>query len=115
MIPIIALVAAFLHIVADSYFLHPLGGLGYQFFSGIGSSISEWATLWVAISVYLYKHNCHEHRCLRLSWHPDADGKLICKRHHPDHPSKGWFRTDRSHPRHAAAKKKLRKLRRDDQ
>lgn len=87
---------------------HPLGGLGYQFFSGIGSSISEWLTVLVAITVYVYHHNCHEHRCLRLSWHADEDGHPVCKKHHPDHPSRGWFRTNRTHPRHAARKRKER-------
>lgn len=64
------------------WFAHPLSGLGYQFFSGIGSSISEWLTILLAIGVYVYHHNCHEHRCVRLSWHPDAEGHPICKKHH---------------------------------
>jgi hypothetical protein len=94
------------HIFADSYFLHPLGGLGYQFFSGIGSTISEWLTILLAISVYIYHHNCHEHHCLRLSWHPDAEGHPVCKRHHEDHPSRGWFRSDKTHARHTVAKRR---------
>lgn len=66
---------------------------------------SEWGgvlfKLWIAVLVL--KHlNCHEHHCLRLSWRKDQDGHPICKRHHPDHPSRGWLRTDRRHPRHAA-------------
>jgi hypothetical protein len=94
--------------IADSYLLHPLFGLGYQFFSGIGSSISEWLTILLAISVYVYHHNCHEHRCLRLSWHPDENGHEVCKVHSKDHPARGWLRTDRSHPRHAARKRQAR-------
>lgn len=38
------------------------------------------------IGVYLYHHNCHRHRCWRLSWHPDADGHPVCKHHHPAYP-----------------------------
>lgn len=98
-----------IHVIADSYFLHPLNGLGYQFFSGIGSSISEWLTIILAISVYVYHHNCHEHHCPRLSWHIGKDGHPYCKVHHDDHPAKGWFRFDKSHPRHASQKKKIRK------
>ena len=98
-----------INIIADSYFLHPLFGLGYQFFSGIGSSISEWLTILLAISVYMYHHNCHEHRCLRLSWKADKKGNILCKVHHKDHPAKGWLRSDRSHPNHASQKKKVRK------
>lgn len=72
------------------WLLHPLGGLGYQFFSGIGSSISEWLTIAVAISVYVYHHNCHVHKCWRLDWHPHPDhGHPVCKKHHPDHPKGG--------------------------
>lgn len=78
--------------IIASYLLHPLNGLGYQFFSGIGSSISEWATLTVALGVYLYHHNCHQHRCLRTSWHPGRDGHPYCKRHHLEHPSEGVIR-----------------------
>jgi hypothetical protein len=88
------------------WLVHPLSGLGYQFFSGIGSSISEWLTILLAITVYVYHHNCHVHRCPRLSWHTDECGHPVCKTHHPDHPSCGWFRFDRNHPRHAARKRK---------
>ena len=88
---------------------HPLEGLGYQFWSGIGSDFGE-ATLVasvVAMALMVWHHiNCHEHRCLRLAWHKDKDGHPICKVHHPDHPAKSWFRSDKSHPRHAAQKKK---------
>jgi hypothetical protein len=52
------------------------------------------------LSAFWHKHNCHEHGCLRLSWHPDADGHPVCKVHHPDHPAKSWFRSDKEHPRH---------------
>jgi hypothetical protein len=79
-------------------FWHPLSGNGYQLWSGIMGTVvvsGIWITFW-------HKHNCHEHRCLRLSWHEDSDGHPVCKKHHPDHPSRGWFRTDRSHPRHAS-------------
>lgn len=66
-------------------------------------------------SAWWHKHNCHEHHCLRLSWHPDEDGHPVCKKHHPDHPSRGlwwaikhFFKTgefgDQSHPRHAKNK-----------
>jgi hypothetical protein len=103
---IVLAVALIPHItIHDGYLLHPLGGAGYQFFSGIGSSISEWLTILFAITVYVYHHNCHQHRCLRLAWHPDKDGHPTCKVHNPDHPARGWLRNDRTHPRHAVAKR----------
>lgn len=77
---------------------------GYGFWSGIAGSFLVGG----GIATYWHKHNCHEHRCLRLSWHPDSDGHPICRVHHKDHPSKGWFRADRSHPRHASEKKRQR-------
>ena len=88
---------------------HPLFGVGYQFFSGIGSSISEWLVVTVALATYVYHHNCHEHGCLRLTWHPDKEGHPVCKVHHSDHPARGWFRRDKEHPRHRSAKKAARR------
>lgn len=74
--------------VLAHWLLHPLNGLGYQFYSGIGSSVSEWLTILLAISVYVRRHNCHQHRCPFLAWHPhpdDPDGHPICRWHHPHH------------------------------
>lgn len=92
------------HFVPSWYWLaHPLEGAGYQFWSGIGSDFGELtiATAVLAgLGTFWHKHNCHEHGCLRLSWHPDADGHPVCKVHHEDHPARGWFRSDKSHPRH---------------
>lgn len=88
----------------------PLEGLGYQFWSGFEGALqaaSEHIVYFVvAVSLWLVKHNCHEHRCLRLSWHPDEDGHPVCKVHSTDHPARGWFRSDRRHPRHAKSKGK---------
>ncbi len=71
---------------ADSYFLHPLKGLGYQFYSGIGSSISEWGALGTAVALYLRKHNCHHHGCPFIGWHQHpASGHVVCRLHHPQH------------------------------
>ena len=68
-----------------SYLLHPFWGWGYQFWSGIGSDLSE-ITLLAGLYMLYKKHNCHERWCWRLSWHPDLSGHPVCKRHHPDHP-----------------------------
>lgn len=96
------------HIVPSLHdLLHPLEGLGYQFWSGIGSDFGQVTlitTLIAGIVTFWVKHNCHEHGCLRLSWHPDEDGHPVCKKHHEDHPSLGWFRSDKTHPRHRKAK-----------
>lgn len=57
-----------------------------------GDSVFEWLSLVTLVSAAgaLYvRHNCHEHHCLRMSWHPDKDGHPVCKKHHPDHPSRG--------------------------
>lgn len=85
------------------------------------TSVLEWLTLFGLISIFggvvawYTKHECHEHGCLRPSWHPDESGHPVCKKHHPDHPSRGFWwdfknflRTghwgDENHPRHSAAK-----------
>jgi len=66
-------------------YFHPLGGLGYQFWSGIGSDIGEITLLGALIAVWS-KHNCHVHRCWRLSWHPSKKygGHVVCRHHHED-------------------------------
>lgn len=100
MTPIIATIVPSLHDL-----LHPLGGEGYQFWSGIGSDFGQITLIgtFVAIGIGAWHQvNCHEHRCLRLAWHKDSDGHPVCKVHHEDHPAKSWFRSDRSHPRHAS-------------
>jgi hypothetical protein len=61
--------------------LDPLKGNGYQFWSGIGSG----SPILAAAFVWWHHHNCHVHRCWRLSWHPHPDhGHPVCRRHHPD-------------------------------
>lgn len=101
--------------IFPAWFWHPLGQCvgshteyircrSYNFWSGIGSDIGE---ITVATSViagivtFWIKHNCHIHRCPRLSWHPDKEGHPICKVHHEDHPAMSWFRSDKNHPRHS--------------
>lgn len=73
-----------------TYLLHPLNGLGYQFFSGIGSSISEWLTLIVAIGAWCHHNNCIEKGCLRKGHKDPEHGHPVCRRHknHP-HPAFG--------------------------
>ena len=63
---------------------HPLWGSGYQFWSGIGSDLSEITLL--AMAAGLYKaHNCHVHRCWRLARHPvDGTAYKVCRKHHPN-------------------------------
>jgi hypothetical protein len=69
----------------NSPYSHPLGGLGYQFWSGIGSDIGEVTLIGALIAVWS-KHNCHIHRCWRLSWHPSKKygGHIVCRHHHED-------------------------------
>jgi hypothetical protein len=66
-------------------YLHPLGGTGYQFWSGIGSDIGEITLIGALIAIWS-KHNCHIHRCWRLSWHPSEKygGHVVCRHHHED-------------------------------
>lgn len=60
--------------------LDPLHGDGYQFWSGVGSG----SPLMVCLAVWWRKHNCQEHRCWRLQWHPHpVHGHIVYRRHHP--------------------------------
>lgn len=71
-------------------FLHPgkvsYPGGGYWFWSGIGSG----SPVFVLLVGYWSKHNCHVHRCWRLSWHPSDKygGHIVC-RHHHEHSGSG--------------------------
>ena len=137
-----------LHLIGflPNYFWHPLGQCtaassnhvvamheiirckSYNLWSGIVSDISEIAIVGGLITIVLglWHHvNCHEHGCLRLSWHKDADGHPICKKHHPDHPSNGFWwdlkhfvRTghwgNEKHPRHNVEKARRRASRDTD-
>jgi hypothetical protein len=69
-------------------FFSPLNGNGYQFWSGIGSDLGELSIL-ITILAFAWAwwttHNCHVHKCPRISWHPHPDhGHPVCKRHHPE-------------------------------
>ena len=67
-----------------SYF-HPLHGTGYQFWSGIGSDAGEITLIGALVAIWS-KHNCHVHRCWRLSWHPSEKygGHVVCRHHHEE-------------------------------
>jgi hypothetical protein len=86
--------------IPDGYLLHPYGLClgtphqqmlckGYNSYSGALSDIGELGILTsviAGITIFWKKHNCHTHRCLRLSWHYDADNHPVCKPHSDEHP-----------------------------
>lgn len=72
-----------------SYWLNPLWDGGYQFWSGIGSDIGE-VLIFGGLVAFYHRHNCHVHKCWRLSWHPHPEhGHPVCRKHHPDHKKIG--------------------------
>jgi hypothetical protein len=73
--------------IAHSFWLHdiwhPLNGNGYQFWSGIGSDLSE-IVLIGALVAWWRRHNCARHGCWRLSFHPHPEHDVpVCRKHHP--------------------------------
>ena len=68
----------------STYLIHPLTGLGYQFWSGIGSDIGELAIIGALIQVIRHS-TCHQSGCWRVGKHPHGPYKL-CSRHHPTVP-----------------------------
>lgn len=56
------------------WILHPLGGLGYQFWSGIGGDI-----FLLAPAAWAWHHNCHVKGCWRVGH--VKDGRPVCRRH----------------------------------
>jgi hypothetical protein len=65
-------------------------GLGYQFWSGIGSDLGE-ITLLVGALAWWKHRNCQVKWCPFFHLHaPTNGGHFVCKKHHPeyDHKSK---------------------------
>lgn len=52
----------------------------YNFWSGLGSDIAEFAILGGLISIYR-KHVCHQHGCWRFSRHTSKAGHALCHKH----------------------------------
>lgn len=66
---------------------HPLSGIGYQFWSGIGSDFGQ-LTLITGLAAVYWQHTCHVGRCWRFGRHLTADGQhKLCRKHHPDLPN----------------------------
>lgn len=59
----------------------------YDFWSGFGSDISEFALAISLVGVLyalLRRHNCHVHGCWRIGRHKvDGTEYVVCRRHHP--------------------------------
>jgi hypothetical protein len=60
--------------------LDPLSGLGYQFWSGIGSG----SPILAGVAVFLRHHNCSTKGCWRPGHYNPVTHTLACRRHpHP--------------------------------
>lgn len=74
-----------MHELIATYLLQPLRGSGYQFYSGIASSINEWMSslvvLGIAMGTWWHHNNCIEHRCLRKGHKDPEHGHPVCARH----------------------------------
>jgi hypothetical protein len=80
-----------------SLLLHPLGGLGYQFYSGVGSSITEWLTTLVTLGAIGYGFWRHRRcvgvradgrRCRRIGHADPEHGHPLCREHQDKLPSR---------------------------
>jgi hypothetical protein len=60
------------------------GGRWYLWWSGMFANV----TIFVALFVFLRKHNCHIHGCWRMGSHSAVDANdvvhVVCRHHHPD-------------------------------
>jgi hypothetical protein len=66
--------------------LDPLHGVGYQFWSGIGSG----SPILVGVVVLVRRHNCSVKGCWRLSFHTHPEHDVpVCRKHHPKGNLKG--------------------------
>src|SRR5215472_19120722 len=68
----------------STYALHPLEGLGYQWWSGMGSCLSYISGPTIALTAWWHHKNCHVRGCWRKG-HPDPEhGHPVCRRHQPN-------------------------------
>lgn len=73
-------------ILGPDWLYQPLRGLGYQFWSGIGSDFGE-LTLVLGFMAFYWRHTCHVSRCWRLGRHAvSGTAYVTCRRHHPTVP-----------------------------
>jgi hypothetical protein len=83
--------------IDPSFLLHPLGYCqgtphqqmlckGYNFWSGIGSDVSEITLLGMVVALIKH-HNCHSKRCLRPGHKHPVHGWPACKKHWHEVPS----------------------------
>jgi hypothetical protein len=81
------------HLFSFPRFLDPINWFwnstkGYAF-----TSSGLQLTIPFGIGVFLYRHNCHSHRCWRIAYHIDPLTKRpTCKVHDKEHPSEGVIR-----------------------
>lgn len=67
--------------ILAAWLFEPLRGLGYQFWSGIGSDVGELTILTAAV-VWVRHHNCHRKGCWRLGHIDSTHGHPACRHHH---------------------------------
>lgn len=75
--------------------LHPLEGLGYQFWSGIGSDFGQITLITGLIAAavgWYFHHQCHveaPNNCKRLGHRVPGTAHFACREHHPHGAVKG--------------------------
>ena len=75
------------HLMGGDFTL-PYGRWGwYNFWSGIGSDLSEITLVAGLVAVYR-RHTCEVRWCWRIGRLDTAAGHCVCRRHHPDVPSR---------------------------
>ena len=74
-----------LHTAVRTYVLHPLHSNGYQWWSGLGSDLTEVALIGALVTLFKH-HNCHHKGCLRIGHRHPKHGWPSCKRHWRETP-----------------------------
>lgn len=60
---------------------HPLIGPGYQFYSGIGSDLSEITLIGLLLGAWRHV-NCEERGCWRPGHRHPEHGRPVCRKHY---------------------------------
>lgn len=80
MLTLIVILHFLIHLFGVDYGVSYGHVVAYNFWSGFGSDLTEFALIGALIGVYR-KHNCHDKGCWRVGRHI-VDGTPWCNKHH---------------------------------
>lgn len=64
------------------WLFHLLGGDGGSVYDYLSAPLPDVALI-TGVAAFIHRHQCHDHRCVRIARHQVANGEFaVCGRHH---------------------------------